>query len=307
MRAVQVVAPTGPAGIEIRDVDEPTPGPDDVLIEVHRVGVSFPDLLLSRGEYQLKPDPPFSLGVDVSGTVVSGAGFEPGQRVAGVFGVRRGAGTRRDPGDVHVRAARRDLVRRGRGAADELPHRPVRPRRAGRAGARRDGARARRRGRGRHRHPPGGARHGSPHHRGRQHRREGRGGPGGRRRRGGAGRRVQGRRQGAHRGQRRRRGARRGGWGPLHRLVALALDPGPATRRRLRLRPGDPGGEGQPAVAQQRRRAGRRMGRVRDDAASCGPSPSGSPGAQPRGCGWYSGRGRSARGSAAVRRPARPR
>jgi NADPH:quinone reductase len=85
MRAVQVVAPTGPADIEIRDVDEPTPGPDDVLIEVHRVGVSFPDLLLSRGEYQVKPDPPFSLGVDVSGTVISGAGFQPGQRVAAVF------------------------------------------------------------------------------------------------------------------------------------------------------------------------------------------------------------------------------
>ncbi|MDQ4052407.1 MAG: NADPH:quinone oxidoreductase family protein [Actinomycetota bacterium] len=86
MRAVQVVTPTGPSDVQVREVDEPTPGPDDVLIEVHRVGVSFPDLLLSRGEYQLKPEPPFSLGVDVAGTVVSGAGFEPGQRVAAVGG-----------------------------------------------------------------------------------------------------------------------------------------------------------------------------------------------------------------------------
>jgi NADPH2:quinone reductase len=84
MRAVQVITPTGPADLEIRDVPEPTPGPDDVLVEVHRVGVSFPDLLLSRGEYQLKPEPPFTLGVDFAGTVVSGGGFEPGQRVAGV-------------------------------------------------------------------------------------------------------------------------------------------------------------------------------------------------------------------------------
>jgi NADPH:quinone reductase len=84
MRAVQVVTPTGPADLEIREVDEPTPGDDDVLIEVHRVGVSFPDLLLSRGEYQLKPEPPFSLGVDIAGTVVSGVGFEAGQRVAAV-------------------------------------------------------------------------------------------------------------------------------------------------------------------------------------------------------------------------------
>ncbi|WP_395690422.1 NADPH:quinone oxidoreductase family protein [Nocardioides sp.] len=87
MRAAQVLATTGPADVAVRDVPEPTPGPDDVLVEVHSVGVSFPDLLLSKGEYQLRPDPPFTLGVDFAGTVVSGPeGFEPGQRVAGVGG-----------------------------------------------------------------------------------------------------------------------------------------------------------------------------------------------------------------------------
>jgi len=84
MRAAQVVTTTGPADVVVQEVPEPTPGPDDVLIEVHAVGVAFPDLLLSRGEYQMKPEPPFSLGVDVAGTVVSGPGFEPGQRVAAV-------------------------------------------------------------------------------------------------------------------------------------------------------------------------------------------------------------------------------
>ena len=53
MRAVQVISPTGPAGIEVTEVDEPTPGPGDVLVEVHRVGLSFPDLLLSKGQYQV--------------------------------------------------------------------------------------------------------------------------------------------------------------------------------------------------------------------------------------------------------------
>ena len=87
MRAVQVVTTTGPADVVVRDVPDPAPGPDDVLVEVHRVGVSFPDLLLSKGEYQMKPDLPFTLGVDFAGTVVSGpAGYEPGQRVAGVGG-----------------------------------------------------------------------------------------------------------------------------------------------------------------------------------------------------------------------------
>ena len=74
MRAAQVVTPTGPSAVEVRDVDEPTPGPDDVLVEVHRVGISFPDLLLSRGEYQIKPEPPFTLGVDFAGKVVERPG-----------------------------------------------------------------------------------------------------------------------------------------------------------------------------------------------------------------------------------------
>jgi NADPH:quinone reductase len=90
MRAVQVLMPTGPADVRVVDVPEPEPGPADVLVEVESVGISFPDLLLSKGEYQLKPEPPFTLGVDVAGTVVSvGAAADrpdlaPGDRVAGV-------------------------------------------------------------------------------------------------------------------------------------------------------------------------------------------------------------------------------
>ncbi|GAA1905418.1 NADPH:quinone oxidoreductase family protein [Nocardioides lentus] len=83
MRAVQVHTPTGPDDLVVADVEEPTPGEGEVLVEVHSVGVAFPDLLLSRGRYQVRPDPPFTLGVDCAGTVVSGGGFTPGQRVAG--------------------------------------------------------------------------------------------------------------------------------------------------------------------------------------------------------------------------------
>jgi NADPH:quinone reductase len=88
MRAVQVTTLGGPGAVEVRDV--PEPGPDgpfgpQVLIEVHAVGVSFPDLLLSKGEYQLKPDLPFTLGVDFAGVVRSApdeSGFAAGDRVA---------------------------------------------------------------------------------------------------------------------------------------------------------------------------------------------------------------------------------
>jgi len=86
MRAVQVTRLEGPAGVEVVEVDEPTAQPHEVLIEVHRVGIAFPDLLLSKGMYQLKPELPFTLGVDFAGTVVeSGNGFEAGQRVVGVL------------------------------------------------------------------------------------------------------------------------------------------------------------------------------------------------------------------------------
>ena len=89
MRAAQVLDTTGPTGVAVTEVDEPSPGPGEVLVEVHRVGVSFPDLLLSRGEYQLRPEPPFTLGVDLAGTVAATGEdvtrFVAGDRVAGVL------------------------------------------------------------------------------------------------------------------------------------------------------------------------------------------------------------------------------
>ncbi len=90
MRAVQVLSTTGPDGVAVADIPDPVSGPDEVLIAVEAVGVCFPDLLLSRAQYQIRPEPPFTLGVDLAGTVLapaaSGAGgFSVGQRVAGVI------------------------------------------------------------------------------------------------------------------------------------------------------------------------------------------------------------------------------
>ncbi|MGY2876997.1 NADPH:quinone reductase [Marmoricola sp. URHA0025 HA25] len=88
MRAVQVTSLGGPGAVEVRDVSEPAAGGPfgpQVLVDVHAVGTSFPDLLLSKGEYQLKPDLPFTLGVDFAGVVRSapeGSGLSAGDRVA---------------------------------------------------------------------------------------------------------------------------------------------------------------------------------------------------------------------------------
>ena len=85
MRSVQVVSPEGPSGVRVTDAPEPVRGEHEVLVEVHALGVSWPDLLLSRGEYQLKPETPFQLGVDFAGVVheaPEGSVFAAGDRVA---------------------------------------------------------------------------------------------------------------------------------------------------------------------------------------------------------------------------------
>jgi NADPH2:quinone reductase len=85
MRAVQVVRLDGPSAVEVREVPDPVAGDDKVLIEVHAAGVTYPEVLLSRGEYQLKPEPPFTPGSEVAGVVLSapeGAAVRPGDRVA---------------------------------------------------------------------------------------------------------------------------------------------------------------------------------------------------------------------------------
>jgi NADPH2:quinone reductase len=94
MRAVQVVRLEGPSGVDVVEVPEPTAAESQVLVEVHAVGVSFPDLLLSAGQYQLKPEPPFQLGVDFAGVVRQApeeSGFRPGDRVACVLPYGGGA------------------------------------------------------------------------------------------------------------------------------------------------------------------------------------------------------------------------
>ena len=133
MRSVQVTRLDGPAGVEVVEAPEPRRGEDEVLVEVHALGMSWPDLLLSRGEYQLKPELPFQLGVDFAGVVreaPAGSGLRrrrPGRRRAAVR--RRRPTWSRCTRDVGVPAARRGDLREGRRAADELPDRAVRARR----------------------------------------------------------------------------------------------------------------------------------------------------------------------------------
>jgi NADPH:quinone reductase len=69
MRAVRCHELTGPAALRLDQVDDPTPGPGQVLIEVEAAGVNFPDVLLTRGKYQFKPALPFSPGGEAAGRI----------------------------------------------------------------------------------------------------------------------------------------------------------------------------------------------------------------------------------------------
>src|SRR4051794_21314682 len=81
MRAIQIVELGGPESLKLAEIDEPSG--EGVLIDVHAAGVSFPEVLQSRGLYQVKPDLPFVPGSEVAGTVKRDSGpFKAGDRVA---------------------------------------------------------------------------------------------------------------------------------------------------------------------------------------------------------------------------------
>ena len=90
MRAVQIVELSGPdQALKVVELPDPepshmlTPG-SGVVVDVHAAGVSFPEVLQTRGEYQVKPPLPFVPGSEVSGIVRSApddAAVEPGDRV----------------------------------------------------------------------------------------------------------------------------------------------------------------------------------------------------------------------------------
>lgn len=79
MRAIVCRELTGLAGLRLEEVPEPRPGPGQVRIRVRACGVNFADSLITRGQYQRQPQPPFSPGFEVAGEVL-----ERGEGVEGI-------------------------------------------------------------------------------------------------------------------------------------------------------------------------------------------------------------------------------
>src|SRR5829696_880656 len=93
MRAIQIAELNGPDNaLRYVELPEPEPnhplappGEEAVVVEVHAAGVSFPEVLQTRGEYQFRPPLPFVPGSEVGGVVRSAptaSGLQPGDRVA---------------------------------------------------------------------------------------------------------------------------------------------------------------------------------------------------------------------------------
>jgi NADPH2:quinone reductase len=76
--------------IAVTDALDPSPGEHQALVEVRAASLNFPDVLMARGLYQVKPPVPFVPGTELAGVVRSVGtgvkGFAKGDRVFGFAG-----------------------------------------------------------------------------------------------------------------------------------------------------------------------------------------------------------------------------
>ncbi len=94
MRAALITGPGGPEVLQVREVEDPVPSPDEVLVDVKATALNRADLLQRHGNYA----PPPGVRADVPGLEFSGVVSEVGERVKGtspgdrVFGLLSGGG-----------------------------------------------------------------------------------------------------------------------------------------------------------------------------------------------------------------------
>ncbi len=88
MKAILCKEWGGPEKLIVEDVPSPSAGPGEVIIDTKAAGVNFADTVIIQGTYQLKPDFPFTPGLEVAGVVVQlGDGVDSvsvGDRVVGI-------------------------------------------------------------------------------------------------------------------------------------------------------------------------------------------------------------------------------
>ena len=76
------------------DVPEPEPAEGQLLVRVRAAALNFPDVLMCRGTYQVRPPLPYTPGVELCGDVVTGdavSRFSPGDRIIGTPALPHGS------------------------------------------------------------------------------------------------------------------------------------------------------------------------------------------------------------------------
>ncbi len=83
----------GPDAVETGEIELPAPGPGEVRLRVNACAVNFPDLLMTRGLYQHKAEPPFVPGLEAAGEVLELGegvrGWSPGDRAVALTSAAR--------------------------------------------------------------------------------------------------------------------------------------------------------------------------------------------------------------------------
>ncbi len=90
MRALLSREPGGPDTLRLEEVDDPKPGPGELLVRVRASAINYPDVLIIEDKYQLKPPRPFAPGGEIAGEIEGVGegvgGWSPGDRVIAVTG-----------------------------------------------------------------------------------------------------------------------------------------------------------------------------------------------------------------------------
>lgn len=69
MKALLSTAAGGPETLEMTEIDAPVAGPGELLVAVKACSINFPDALIIKDMYQLKPQRPFAPGSEIAGVV----------------------------------------------------------------------------------------------------------------------------------------------------------------------------------------------------------------------------------------------
>lgn len=90
MKALRTHAVGGPDTLTLDEVEVPSPGKGEVLVDVKACAINFPDTLMIRDLYQFKPERPYSPGGEIAGVVEAVGegveGFKPGDKVMAGIG-----------------------------------------------------------------------------------------------------------------------------------------------------------------------------------------------------------------------------